>query len=253
VKLTQNIVGIIPARHGSTRLAAKPLIDLCGKPMIQHVYEQAAKATMLRSVVVATDHPAIAEAVEGFGGTVVMTPRELQSGSDRIAHVAATLTDADIIVNIQGDEPLIVPAMIDEAVRSLTDDPAAQVGTLIKEITSATDLTNPAVVKVVVGHDGRAIYFSRSPIPHYRDVPQAELWHTHHKYYKHIGLYVYRRAILLQFAKWGECALERAERLEQLRFLDHNVPISTRVTRYDSIPVDTADDADRVRKFLQQS
>lgn len=253
MKSQLNIVGIIPARYGSTRLTAKPLIDLCGKPMIQHVYERASKASSLRSVIVATDHPAIAQAVDGFGGLAVMTPAELRSGSDRIAHVAGSLTDADIIVNIQGDEPLIAPAMINEAVLSLTEDPAAQVGTLIKEITSATDLANPTVVKAVVAVDGRALYFSRSPIPHYRDIRQTDLWHTHHRYYKHIGIYVYRRDILLRYAGWDESTLERAERLEQLRFLEHNVPITTRVTRYDSVPVDTAEDADRVRLLLQQS
>jgi 3-deoxy-manno-octulosonate cytidylyltransferase (CMP-KDO synthetase) len=252
MKSQPNIVGVIPARYGSTRLAAKPLIDLCGKPMIQHVYERASGATSLRSVIVATDHPAIAQAVEGFGGSVVMTPPELRTGSDRIAHVAASLTDAGIIVNIQGDEPLMVPAMIDEAVRSLTEDPAAQVGTLVREISSAADLANPGVVKVVVADDRRALYFSRSPIPYCRDVRQTELWHTHHKYYKHIGIYVYRRDILLRYARWEEGLLERAERLEQLRFLEHNVPIATLVTSHDSIPVDTAEDADRVRKILQQ-
>jgi 3-deoxy-manno-octulosonate cytidylyltransferase (CMP-KDO synthetase) len=251
MKSPLNIVGVIPARYGSTRLAAKPLIDLCGKPMIQHVYERASKAKSLRSVIVATDHPAIAEAVRRFGGSVVMTPAELRSGSDRVSHVAASLTDAGIIVNIQGDEPLIVPAMIDEAVQSLTGDPAAQVGTLVREISSAAEIINPAVVKVVVADDRRALYFSRSPIPHYRDVPQAELWHTHHTYYKHIGIYVYRRDILLRYAQWDEGMLERAERLEQLRFLEHSVSIVTRVTRYDSAPVDTAEDADNVRKLLQ--
>ncbi|HUN67056.1 MAG TPA: 3-deoxy-manno-octulosonate cytidylyltransferase [Bacteroidota bacterium] len=248
-----SIVGIIPARYGSTRLSAKPLIDLCGKPMIQHVYERALKAGLLQSVVVATDHQSIADTVAGFGGTAVMTPAELPTGSDRIAHVASSLDKADIIVNIQGDEPLIVPGMIDEAIRGVTEDPSAQVGTLIREITSAADLSNPGIVKVVVAGDGRALYFSRSPIPHIRDVRQPELWHTHHRYFKHIGLYVYRKSVLLQFARWGEGPLERAERLEQLRFLEHNIAITTRVTKHDSVPVDTPEDADRVRAILKQN
>jgi 3-deoxy-manno-octulosonate cytidylyltransferase (CMP-KDO synthetase) len=250
--MNQTIVAIIPARYGSTRLPAKALVDLCGKPMIQHVYERTARARLVRDVIVATDDERIATVVRAFGGEVVMTPSSLRTGSDRIAHAAANLTAADIIVNVQGDEPLIVPEMIDEAIKPLVDDPVICVGTLVKKITSSEELRNPATVKVVLDDAGNAVYFSRSPIPYLRDTIDTEAWHTHHDYYKHIGLYVFRKNSLLTFSSWKESPLEQAEKLEQLRLIEHGVKIRATLTTHDTIPIDTAEDADRVRLLLQQ-
>ena len=178
-----------------------------------------------------------------------MTDPALASGSDRIAAVAATLPDADIIVNVQGDEPLVHPAMIDEAVAPLLSDAAIVCGTLVREIADAADIQNPNVVKAVLDAQGFALYFSRSPIPHRRDVDPAG-WHAGHVYYKHFGLYAYRKEFLLAYATWAPTPLEQAEKLEQLRILERGHRIRAVVTTHDSIPVDTAADADRVRAIL---
>lgn len=248
-KNTLRTVAIIPARHGSTRLPAKPLVDLCGKPMVQHVYERTAQARLVHQVIVATDHPAIADAVKSFGGEAIMTPSDLQSGSDRIAYAARLVAGADLIVNVQGDEPLILPDMIDQAITPLLNDRAIVVGTLVKEIHSAEEIANPNIVKAVLDREGNALYFSRSPIPCFRDAA-PETWHSLHQYYKHIGLYVYRREFLIEYASWPESRLERAERLEQLRILENGYRIHAAVTVHDTIPIDTSDDVARVRRIM---
>lgn len=240
------IIAIIPSRYGSTRLPAKPLIDLCGMPMIQHVYERTRRAKLIHRVLVAADDARVVEVVKHFGGEVVMTPKDVRSGSDRVAYVARDLANASIIVNIQGDEPLIEPVMIDEAVQPLIDDPSIAVGTLVKQIDSPEELTNPNVVKVVLDIYGFALYFSRSSIPFVRDGQSPYTF-----YYKHIGLYVFRRDFLLKFASLPETALERIEKLEQLRILEHGFKIKAAVTRYDSVPVDTPEDVEKVRKILE--
>ena len=248
-----SVIAMIPARYGSTRLPAKPLIDLCGKPMIQHVYERTRRASLVKEVIVLTDHREIAAAVERFGGTAVMTSPDIRSGSDRIAVAVKGRRDADIIVNVQGDEPLINPAMIDEAVRPLLEDPSISVATLVKQISSAGDIRNPNMPKVVLDGEGFAIYFSRSPIPFLRDELSEGTWHLRHPYYKHIGLYVYRRNALLRFSEWGESALERAEKLEQLRFIEHGCRIKAVVTKHESFPVDTVEDVENIRRILQDT
>ena len=246
------IIAVIPARYASVRLPAKPLVDLCGKPMIQHVYERAAQAKLVDEVVVATDDDRIAERVKKFGGKVAMTPSDIRSGSDRVAYVANTLTDTDIVINVQGDEPLIVPHMIDEAVQPLIDDTSIQVGTLVKKITSAEELHNPNIVKVVLDDMNFGIYFSRSPIPYLRDGASMNDWHTRHQYYKHIGLYVYRRKFLLQFSQWDESTLEKTEKLEQLRIIEHGYKIKTALTEFDSVPIDTPDDVKKVKEIMMK-
>ncbi len=245
------VVAIIPARYASTRLPAKPLLDFCGKPMIQHVYDRAKEATLVNDVIVATDHERIADVVRGFGGKVMMTPSSLQSGSDRIAYAASTLATAEIIVNVQGDEPLIVPRMIDEAVKPLIDDGDIPVGTLIKKITTAEELSNPNVVKVVLDAKGFALYFSRAPIPYTRDGMKSSDWNTEHVHYKHIGLYVFRKEFLRLFSTWGQSRLEQIEKLEQLRIIENGYRIKTTVTMYDTMPVDTMEDVDRVRSIMK--
>ena len=249
----QEIVVVIPARYASTRLPAKPLVDLCGKPMVQHVYERARAAKLVSRVIVATDHKAIADVVVAFGGEAVITPAEIPSGSDRIAYVARSLSHTSIIVNVQGDEPLIAPQMIDQAIQPLLSDLSIQVGTVVKPITNSDDLCNPNVVKAVLDTDGFALYFSRSIIPFMRDNSSVDQWHTLHKFYKHFGLYVYRKEFLTQYSLWKETSLERAEKLEQLRILEHGFKIKTVMTEFDSIPVDTAEDADRVRTLLTEN
>ena len=253
MKSSLNIVAIIPARYASTRLPAKPLIDLCGKPMIQHVYERTKQSVLINRVIVATDHERIIDAVKKIGGDVVMTPANLKSGSDRIAFIAKDLRDADIIVNVQGDEPLIAPEMIDETIQPLINDTAIQTGTAVKRIISADEVINPNIVKVVLDSKGFAIYFSRSPIPYFRENIKIDQWHLRHAYYKHFGLYVFRKDFLLQFTTWHESPLECVEKLEQLRIIEHGYKIKATITEYDSIPVDTNEDAERVRKILEQA
>jgi 3-deoxy-manno-octulosonate cytidylyltransferase (CMP-KDO synthetase) len=242
-----NIIGIIPSRYGSTRLPAKSLADIHGKPMVQHVYERATESKLITRVVVATDDERIDSAVKRFGGESVMTSPEIQSGSDRIAWAARSIDGADIIVNIQGDEPLIDPAMIDQTIRLLLDDAAAVAGTAVKVIQDAREITNPNIVKVVLDRSGYALYFSRSPIPHVRDQADLSIWPAQTTFYKHFGLYVYRSEFLQRFTSWAPSALERAEKLEQLRILENGCRIKCAITEAESIAVDTQEDLDRVR------
>lgn len=246
------VVAVIPARYGSQRLPAKPLVDLCGKTMIQRVYEQASMASLLSQVVVATDDDRIAAAVRSFGGEVIMTSDSIKSGSDRVAAVAGVLP-AEIFVNIQGDEPLIPPQMIDEAVRVVLDDPGADVGTLVRRIDSPAELLNPAVVKAVLSADRTALYFSRSVIPTVRDEVDQTQWLRLHTFYKHVGIYVFRRTFLLEYPSLPESALERAEKLEQLRILEHGYRIKVGITNFESISVDTQEDVGRVIEVLKSS
>jgi 3-deoxy-manno-octulosonate cytidylyltransferase (CMP-KDO synthetase) len=247
-----NIIGVIPARYASQRLPAKPLIDLLGKPMVQWVYEQARKARRLDRVLVATDDARIERAVKAFGGEVLVTSAEIKSGSDRVAAVAQSVP-GDLYVNIQGDEPLIPPELIDEAVDALLNDREAVAGTMARKLDSAEDLNNPAVVKVVFDRRGHALYFSRSAIPHVRDQNDHMRWLSSAPVYKHIGIYVFQRDFLLRFATMEESPLERAEKLEQLRILEAGETIAVGTTGHDSIPVDTQADVERVAQILKSS
>jgi len=244
-----NILGIIPSRYASTRLPAKPLVDICGKPMVQRVYEQAKQSELLTDVIVATDDERIVSAVQSFGGKVQMTPAEIQSGSDRIALVAKEHR-ADIVVNIQGDEPLIDPKLIDQTIRALIDDSQAVVSTAVKKTASHQDVFNPNIVKVVLDHHQYALYFSRSPIPYIRDAKKDEEWFNGTTFYKHFGIYVYRADFLQKFTTLQQSELETAEKLEQLRILEHGYKIKCAVTEYESIPVDTPEDLQKVITFL---
>ena len=211
--------------------------------MIEHVYRRAAAAASIDRVIVATDDERIARAVRGFGGDARMTSAAHQSGTDRLAEVARAL-DCDVVVNVQGDEPLIEPAMIDEAVAPFARDAALLMTTLRRRISSDADLHNPNVTKVVVDRDDYALYFSRAPIPYTRPgQPEASAW-------RHVGLYAYRRTCLLQLAALPQTALERAEALEQLRALEHGIRVKAIETAYDSIGVDTPEDLERVRRLV---
>jgi len=263
-------VAIIPARYESVRLPGKALLEIQGKPMICWVVERALAARNLNRAIVATDDPRIIDAVKSAGFEVVLTSTHHQSGTDRIAEVAASLEDADIIVNLQGDEPLISPETIERAVATLESEMAAGAAseanhtgivTTWEPLDSAADVTNPDVVKIVIDDHQRAIYFSRSPIPYPRDAVR-----THGSleaalskeptllasFRKHTGLYVYRRDVLLAFASWPQSSLERAESLEQLRALEYGVKIKAIEASAGSIGVDTIEDLERVRGIVSR-
>jgi len=241
-----HVVAVIPARYTATRLPGKPLADLAGRPMIEHVYRRAASARRVDAVVVATDDERIAAAVKKFGGFAMMTRSTHRTGTDRIAEVAVNLP-CEIVLNVQGDEPLIEPETLDAVIAPLVADPMLEMSTACVAIGDRADYDNPNVVKVVKDQRGHALYFSRSPIPHFRDAGSGT---PHPGAFKHLGLYGYRRNFLLKFATLPQTPLERSESLEQLRALEHGYRIHTVETNYDSIGVDTPEDLERVRRQL---
>ena len=244
-------IGIIPARYGSTRLPAKVLALLNGTPLIQHVYEQARQAKRLADVLVATDDERIRQAVEQFGGRAVMTSAAHRSGTDRVAEAARPL-DAQVVLNIQGDEPLIHPEAIDQVAEFLLAHRAVPMATVMTKLTNADDLRNPNVVKVVVDQDGYALYFSRAAIPFVRQQTSDNRQQVT-VYWKHLGLYGYQREFLLRFPHLPPTALEQAEGLEQLRALEHGHAIKVLETSHDTVGVDTSDDLKRVEALLSGS
>jgi 3-deoxy-manno-octulosonate cytidylyltransferase (CMP-KDO synthetase) len=245
--MSGRVVGLIPARYASKRFPGKALVELLGKPLIQHVVERCRQAERLAEVIVATDDERIAAAVRGFGGAVRMTAAHHPSGTDRIAEVAREL-DCDLVVNIQGDEPLIRPSEIDAAVTPLLEDPAILMGTLACPL-SLDQATDSNAVKVVVGVDGFALYFSRSPIPYLRDRHAG----GESPYLLHVGLYVYRREVLLRLAGLTPTPLEELERLEQLRALEHGIRIRVVRTSQRSLGVDTPADLEYVRGLMEDT
>jgi 3-deoxy-manno-octulosonate cytidylyltransferase (CMP-KDO synthetase) len=256
----QTAVAVIPARYASTRLPGKPLLEIAGRPMILHVLERALSARNVARAICATDDRRVLDAVLSAGFEAVMTKATHASGSDRLAEVAAMLNDAEVIVNLQGDEPLISPQTIERAVDELLKDATVQIVTTSEEIAEAADVLSADVVKVVTGEAGRALYFSRSPIPFPRDAVrrygtllaalelEPQLLAT---FRKHTGLYVYRCSFLLEYTRWPQSPLERAESLEQLRALERGVHIKVVEAESVSIGVDTEHDLERVRKILE--
>ncbi len=238
-------VALIPARYASTRFPGKPLAEIAGRPMIEHVYRRTAAASSVDAVAVATDDTRIAEAVTAFGGHAVMTGAHHTSGSDRIAEAARQLS-CDVIVNVQGDEPLITPEAIDAAVAPLLADASILMSTLAAPMADLRDADDPNVVKVVLDRRGDALYFSRARIPFARQ-PGAGAAPL-----RHIGLYAYRRSLLLEFSGWPRSPLEDTESLEQLRALERGIRIRTVITPYESIGVDTPDDLTRVRAAIER-
>lgn len=240
------VLGIIPARYGSSRLGGKPLKDICGKPMIQHVYERVQQSCLLNEIIVATDDERIVTAVNNFGGKAKMTSIEHKNGTDRIAEIAKNI-EADIVVNIQGDEPLIDARMIDEAIQPMLDDKDLKACTLCRPILSDEDVHSPHVVKTLFDLNGNALLFSRAPIPYPRN---RELY----KAYEHIGVYVYRKDFLMQYIKMPQTPLEITESLEQLRILENGIRMRVvEVTvPYEGLSVDTQEDLDRVREIIKQ-
>ena len=243
------ILGIIPARYASTRFPGKPLVDIKGKSMIQRVYEQAGKSQALSRVVVATDDHRIAGHVQSFGGEAVLTSTGHPSGTDRCWEVASALGgEYQYIINIQGDEPFIDPGQID-TLAGVLEGGLTELATLVIPVSSAELLHDPGEVKVVLNTSGEALYFSRMVIPFLKGVDPAE-WHWHHSYYRHVGLYAYRRDILERITRLPVSALEKAESLEQLRWLEHGFRIRCALTRFDSHCIDTPEDLERALKLL---
>lgn len=236
---------VIPARYGSTRLPGKPLVPLAGQPMIQRVYARAKAAESVDRVIVATDDERILRAVQAFGGEARMTRHDHRTGTERVAEVAAHV-EGEVFVNVQGDEPLLDPTAVDAAVSALLEDPNAQIATVATPIKVPGDIMDPNVCKVVLDFDENALYFSRAPIPWVRDtaskVPVRHL--------KHLGLYVFRRAALLEYPTLPQGELERVEQLEQLRWLENGWKIRVAEVEHDAISVDVPEDVTRVEKLL---
>ncbi|MFQ3609884.1 MAG: 3-deoxy-manno-octulosonate cytidylyltransferase [Fimbriimonadales bacterium] len=237
------VVGVIPARMAATRLPGKPLLPIAGKPMVQWVWERAKQARSLDALYIATPDPEIVQAAQGFGAEALLTSHAHRSGTDRLAEVAR-LTEGEIYVNIQGDEPLLQPEAIDRAVEPLRNDPTVMMSSLYCPA-KPEDYENPSVVKVVMDCKGDALYFSRSRIPYPRESTDLPVW-------RHIGLYVFRRALLLQFAQWEPTPLERTENLEQLRVLENGYRIRMVYFEHASIAVDTETDLAQVRARLER-
>jgi 3-deoxy-manno-octulosonate cytidylyltransferase (CMP-KDO synthetase) len=241
------VIVVIPSRYASTRLPGKALVQLAGKPMVQHVYERAKRAQTAHRVIVATDDQRIIDAVTAFGGEARMTRADHRTGTERIAEVAVH-EDGDVFVNVQGDEPLIDPAAIDTAVGALLEEPQAQISTVATAIRHAGDIMDPNVVKTVLDFDGNALYFSRAPIPWIRDTQQK----LHVKYWKHLGLYVFQREALLEFPTLPQGELEKIEQLEQLRWLENGWKIRVAEVAHDAVSVDVPEDVARVEKLMQK-
>lgn len=256
-------IGVIPARWKSSRFEGKILANIMGKPMLQHVWERAKESKILEDLIIATDSEEVMKAVEGFGGKSVYTSKDQPSGTDRITEVVNPI-DVEVVVNIQGDEPLIHHTMIDSLANALLEDKTIPMATLIKKIRSKEELLNPNVVKVVIDKESCALYFSRSPIPHYRgtgehhSMPDIQSWFSAHSfepesqcYYKHIGIYAYSKDFLFTYTNLPKSSLEEIEKLEQLRALENGYKIKTIETEFDTIGVDTPEDLKKVEEVLK--
>ncbi|MFH1846385.1 MAG: 3-deoxy-manno-octulosonate cytidylyltransferase [Candidatus Omnitrophota bacterium] len=250
------VVVVIPARWQSTRLKGKVLADINGKPMIQHVWERVNEAHSVDDIIVAADKERVIKVVESFGGKAVFTSPEQPSGTDRIAEVANTV-DADVFINVQADEPLVHPLMVDELAQVFEYERNIQMATLIKRIHKKEEITDPHIVKCVVDRKNYALYFSRSPVPYVRDSGATDetgqpiiTGDISGSYFKHIGLYAYTKEFLFTFTNLPKSTLEEAEKLEQLRVLEHGYKIKTIETRYETIGVDTEEDLEKVRAIL---
>jgi 3-deoxy-manno-octulosonate cytidylyltransferase (CMP-KDO synthetase) len=252
-KAQSKISAVIPARYGSSRFEGKPLVDILGKPMIQYVYEGVRESKLIDEVIVATDDQRIMEAVQSFGGKAVMTSPTHFTGTDRVAEVAKKLK-SEIIVNVQGDEPLIKGNIIDKAIRPLLTDDTLQLSTLMTRIEEVRDWLNPHIVKVVVDQKNFALYFSRSPIPFPRNLHIGRLESNPFgtsrplpkRVFKHIGVYVFRRKFLIHFSKMMPSPLEKLEKLEQLRALENGYRIKVNPVNYEPLSVDTPEDLQKV-------
>jgi len=237
-----NAIGVIPARYGATRFQGKVLADLMGKPVVQHVYEMAKNAKMLDDLIIATDDERIEKCVKAFGGKVVLTSVDQPTGTDRLAEVVNPI-DVKVVVNIQGDEPLVHHSMIDELVRTMLENDSINMATAIKRIDNKDEIMDPNVVKVVIDKEGFALYFSRSPIPFERSEQSKS-------FYKHLGLYAYTKDFLFTFTNLPKSELEKVESLEQLRALEHGYKIKTIETKFETVGIDTPEDLEKAKKVI---
>jgi len=244
-----NILGIIPARYASTRFPGKPLVDIAGKSMIQRVYEQSKKCVHLAEVIVATDDERIYKHVHDFGGSAIITSPLHQSGTDRCAEVALEHPQYDVIINIQGDEPFIDPEQISKLTFCF-NDPGTQIATLVKKIQTNEELFNVNSPKVVINKLSDAVYFSRSPLPHIRG-QEPENWLNHFTYFKHIGIYGYRADVLQQVTKLPVSSLEKAENLEQLRWIENGYRIKVAETELETYAVDSPEDLEKLEPNIK--
>ena len=235
-------IGVIPARYGATRFEGKVLADLAGKPVIQRVYEMAKRSKMLDDLIVATDDERIKKCVEDFGGKAAITSADHPTGTDRLREIVNPM-DVKVVVNIQGDEPLVHHTMINELVRTMLKDPSINMATVIKKIEDKSEITNPNVVKVVIDKEHFALYFSRSSIPFKRGIPAKN-------FYKHLGLYAYTKDFLFTFTNLPKSELEQVESLEQLRALVHGYKIKTVETKFDTVGIDTPEDLEKAKTLL---
>lgn len=242
------ILAVIPARYASSRFPGKPLADIAGKSMIQRVVERTSMARGLSKVMVATDDSRIFDHVKCFG-EVTMTSKEHQSGTDRCAEIAEMFPEYDALINVQGDEPFIRPSQIELLIDSFSD-PEVQIATLVNRIRISSDLFNPDIPKVTLDKQGNALYFSRNPIPFYRGLSQ-DRWLSEHCYFKHVGIYAYRRKVLQQITKLQVSALEKAEALEQLRWLENGHAIRTVLSEHSSYGIDRPDDVDHALRIFK--
>lgn len=248
------VLGVIPARFASTRFPGKPLAMIGCKSMIQRVYEQSSQCIQLTEIVVATDDSRILEHVTGFGGKALMTSDKHRSGTERIGEVLHILKQEDpckqfdVVVNIQGDEPFIFPGQIEKAINCFRDS-KAEISTLVKRISDSKDLFNPNVVKAVLNRNGNALYFSRQPIPYMRGVDESE-WLHHHEYFKHIGIYAYKTQVLELIVNLTASPLEKAESLEQLRWIENGFSIITAITDLETVAIDTPEDLSKLTNIL---
>jgi 3-deoxy-manno-octulosonate cytidylyltransferase (CMP-KDO synthetase) len=242
-----DVVGVIPARYSSTRFEGKVLADILGKPMLQRVWERAKEAHLLDELIIACDDERVAQVALGFGAKIVLTSKDHASGTDRICEIVNPL-EVKVVVNIQADEPLVHPTMIDQVARALLDDPSVQMATIMKAIDDPEVINDPNVVKVVIGKNNFALYFSRAAIPFHAPGCGIEL----PVYFKHIGLYGYTKDFLFIYKNLPVSYLERVERLEQLRVLEEGLRIKVIETKYDTIGVDTPEDLEKVKAYLTQ-
>jgi 3-deoxy-manno-octulosonate cytidylyltransferase (CMP-KDO synthetase) len=242
-----DVIIVIPARYGSTRLPGKPLVPIAGTSMIQRVYERAKKSKLATQVIVATDDERIVKAVEGFGGVARMTRADHRTGTERVAEVAAH-TEGKVYVNVQGDEPLLNPEVVDAAIEALLEEPAAEIATVATPIKLPADIMDPNVVKAVLDFDDNALYFSRAPVPWVRDSgSQLQVRHL-----KHLGLYVFQRDALLEYPTLPQGTLEKIEQLEQLRWLENGWKIRVAEVEHDSVSVDVPEDVTKVEQILKK-
>lgn len=246
----EKAIVVIPARYGSTRLPAKALAEIEGKPLVQHVYDRTRLSRLAADCIIATDDERIKQGCERFGSNVMMTSVSHQSGTDRMAEVASR-TDADVYINVQGDEPLVDPEAVDLLIKMMFDDPSIKMGTLKRPIDAYDGFVNPNNARVVCDKNDFALYFSRAPIP-YLTREQFEALQTNRPAFKHIGIYSFRREFLMDFSNMPQSPLEMTERLEQLRALEAGIKIKVLTTDYESISVETQADLERVRALFAQ-